>query len=129
MSHVRVLTDSPRSHRINGSAFLPNVSGSSSVVFLCMIGKLFFAGVVIVQQNLQKAYLESVFLNPMRTTCQLVKWYTPSYIEPIRNRVRKPVVLRRLICIYLYSHRHIQVAQKVKFSNIKQEKRSNEEQM
>ncbi len=37
----------------------------------------------------------------MRTTCQLVKWYTPPYTEPIRNCVRRPVVHRGLKYITL----------------------------
>ena len=41
--------------------------------------------------------IQVVFLNPMRTTCQLVKTYIPPFIEPIREGVRKSGLMRKFV--------------------------------
>ena len=43
-------------------------------------------------------------LNPMRTTCQLVKMNILSFIEPIRERVRKNGLICKFVCIKIWTN-------------------------
>ncbi len=42
-------------------------------------------------------------VNPMRTTCRLVKWYTPPCIKPIREEVRKISLMCKFLVLHFQS--------------------------